>query len=324
MSCNYADDNHLVNESNCIDTLKVSLEKDAHRAISWFDNNYMDANPDKFQCISLDRFGRPPISISIEGNTIPSSDSIKVLGVTLDSNLQYDTHISNLCFKASAQINAMKIIGKYFNTDCPIAMYKSFISSNFSYCPVSWIFCGKRNSDKLEKLQDRALRFIFSDYTSPYRELLKHGHFLSLSALRIRYLAIEMYKCVHGLNPPYLNELFKSKDTRYHFRDSNRLQQPEFQTVRYGFKSFRYYGSKLWNALPAEVKKSQNLHHFKKNVTQWCASAKCDVFIIQWYTWFIYIYLYVYIHYVCICIYITLYEIYHIILSVLSVAVFII
>ena len=214
----------------------------------------------------------------------------------------------------------MKRIGEYLNTDCRIAMYKSCISSNFSYCPVSWIFCRKRNSVKLEKLQKRALRFIFSDYTSPYRELLKHVHFLSLSALRIRYLAIEMYKCVHGLNPPYLNVPFKSKDTRCNFRDSNRLQQPEFQTVRYGFKSFRYYGSKLWNALPAEVKKSQNLHHFKKNVTQWCASAKCDVFIIQWYTW----YIYVYISCIYLYIYITLHEIYHIILSVLSVAVFII
>ena len=165
---------------------------------------------------------------------------------------------------------------------------------------LSWIFCRKRNSVKLEKLQKRALSFIFSDYTSPYRELLKHVHFRSLSALRIRYLAIEMYKCVQGLNPPYLNVPFKSKDTRCNFRDSNRLQQPEFQTVRYGLKSFRYHGLKLWNALPAEVKKSQNLHHFKKNVTQWCASAKCDVFIIQWYTWYICIYImyiFVYIYY---------------------------
>ena len=223
-------------------------------------------NPDKFQCISLDRFGRPPISISVEGNTIPSSDSIKVLGVTLDKNLQYNTHIiySNLCSKASTQINVMKRIGKYLNTDYRIAMYKSFISSNFSYCPVSWMFCGKRNSDKLEKLQERALRFVFSDYTSPYSDLLKRGNFLSLSALRIRYLAIEIYKCVHGLNPPYLNELFTRKDTRYNLRDSNRLQQPEFQTARYGFKSFRYYGSKLWNSLRADVKHSENLYHFKK------------------------------------------------------------
>ena len=100
MICNYADDNHLVNESNCIDTIKVSPEKDAHRASSWFDNNYMDANLEKFQCIYIDRFGRPPKSISVEGNT-PSSDTIKVLGVTLDSSLQYDTHISMFCSKAS-------------------------------------------------------------------------------------------------------------------------------------------------------------------------------------------------------------------------------
>ena len=130
--CNYTNDNHIVNWSNSVDELKVSLEKDAHRAFSWFDNNHMDANPDKFQCISLDRFGRPPISISVDGNTIPSFDSIKVLGVTLDNNLHYDIHISNLCSKASIQINAMKRIGKYLNMDCRIAMYKSLISSNFS------------------------------------------------------------------------------------------------------------------------------------------------------------------------------------------------
>ena len=169
----------------------------------------MDANRDKFQCISLDRFDRPPIYISVEGNTIPSSDCIKVLGVTLDKDLQYNTHNSNLCSKASTQINAMKRIGKYLNTDCRIAMNKSFISSNFSYCPVSWMFCGKRNSEKLEKLQEMALRFVlFSDYTGLYNDLLKRGNFLSLSALRIRYLAIEMYKCMHGLNPPYPNEPF--------------------------------------------------------------------------------------------------------------------
>ena len=128
---------------------------------------------------------------------------------------------------------------------------------------------------------------LFSDYTRPYSDLLKHGNFLSLSALRIRYLAIEMFKYVHGLNPPYLNELFINKDTPYNLRDSNRLQQPEYKSVRYGFKSFRYYGSKLWNALPTEVKQSENLYHFKKNITDWCVSGKCDMFIIQWYMWYI-------------------------------------
>ena len=96
-----------------------------------------------------------------------------------------------------------------------------------------------------------------------------------------------MYKCVHGLDPPYLNEFFVSKAIRYNLRDNNRLQQPVFQTVRYGFKSFRYYGSKLWNSLPADVKRSENLYHFKKNITQWCVSGKYDGFIMQWQTCYI-------------------------------------
>ena len=175
MMCNYTDDNHLVKEST--DEVRVSLEKDAQRAILWFDDNCMDANPDKFKCFSLDWFGRPPVSISIEGNTIPSSFSIKVLGVTLDSGLKYDTHISHLCSKASIHIHTMKRIGKYLDTDCRISMYKSLISSHFSYCPVSWMFCGKQYFDKLEKWQERAPRFVFSDYTSPYDDLLKHGIF---------------------------------------------------------------------------------------------------------------------------------------------------
>ena len=169
-------------------------------------------------------------------------------------------------------------------------MYKSFISSNFPYCPVSWMFWGKRNSDKLEKLQERCLRFVFSDYTRPYNDLLKHGNFLSLCAPRIRYLAIEMFKYVHGLNPPYLNEIFINKDTLYNLRDNNRLQQPEYQTIRYGFKSCRYYGSKLSNALPTQVKQSENFYHFKKNTTDWRVSGKCDMFIIQWYMWYIALY----------------------------------
>ena len=115
-------------------------------------------------------------------------------------------------------------IGKYLNTDCRISMYKSFILSNFSYCPVSWMFCGKHNSDKLEKLQERALRFVFSDYTSPISDLLKHGNFLSLSALRIRYLAIEMYECVYGINPPYLSELVIIYVTATVYNDPNSKQ----------------------------------------------------------------------------------------------------
>ena len=139
----------------------------------------------------------------------------------------------------------------------------------------------KKNSCKLEKLQERALRFVFSDTESSYEELLKRGNFLSLAALRLKFLAIEVYKSVNGLNPVYLNDLFKLKKSRYEFRDSLKLNQNKFDTMKNGYKSFQYYGSKLWNGIPYEIKSSESLYVFKLKITDWCRSDKADDFIIM-------------------------------------------
>ena len=279
---NYADDNHLYYEDKCYNVLKSVLENDVISATTWFDNNYMCANPDKFQSIILSRDGQQSLSISVQDNTILSDTTIKVLGVTLDNRLKFDNHVSSLCIKASRQINALKRISNYLDENCRILIFKSFISSNFSYCPVSWMFCGKTNLNKLEKLQERALRFVYRDTTSPYDSLLKRGNFLPLSVHRIRCLGIEVYKCYRGLNPDYLNNLFKQSSTKYNLRDSCRLEQPKFNTFSYGQRSFRYYGSKLWNLLPYSVKNTKDLNVFKSNITRWCHSKQRDLLDVFW------------------------------------------
>ena len=69
MSCeiaNYADDNHLYYENQCQNTLKYVLENDVNSATTWFENNYMCANPDKFQSIILNRDGMQSLAISVQ------------------------------------------------------------------------------------------------------------------------------------------------------------------------------------------------------------------------------------------------------------------
>ena len=236
MICSCADNNDLVNENDCIDTLKVSLEKDAHRAISWFDNNYMNANLDKFQCISLDRFGRPPISLSAEGTL---SHLLTVLKCQMNSCPQHDTHISNLCPRHQFKSMPWKESENIYIRITVLLCTKPLFHPIFHIVRCPGCFVGKETQISWKNCRSGLSVFVFSDYTSQYNDLLKHGNFLSLSALRIRYLTIEMYKYVRGLNPPHLNEVFKDKHTRYDLRNNNHLQQPEFQTVRYGFKSFR-------------------------------------------------------------------------------------
>ena len=93
---NYADDNHLYYEDGCYNVLKSVLENYVNSATTWFDNNYMGANPDKFQNIILSRDGQQSLSISVQDNTILSDATIKMVALlwTTDWNL---TNTSQVC-----------------------------------------------------------------------------------------------------------------------------------------------------------------------------------------------------------------------------------
>ena len=140
---NYADDNNFYDDEQSLDKLKDNLSSDAHSAVLWYKENYLDANPEKFQCMFMNRNGVIDANLSINDVNVESTDSIKVLGVTLDAKLNFNEHIKNLCNRASHQINALKRISRYLDIDGRLRIYQAFIKSNFTYCPVSWIFLWK-------------------------------------------------------------------------------------------------------------------------------------------------------------------------------------
>jgi hypothetical protein len=90
-----------------------------------------------------------------------------------------------------------------------LTIYHSFILSNFNFCPLSWHFCSEANTNKIEKIQERALRFIYNDYNSTYENLLIVSKLPTLKVRRLRTMAIEGYKILHKKSPPYLHDLIK-------------------------------------------------------------------------------------------------------------------
>ena len=104
---NYADDNTVCYRNSSVRVLTDQLVTDVNEIIKWFEGNYLDANPDKFQCLSLGTRGEIP-SISIKGSTIDSESTIKIIGVNIDNKLKFSEHISSMCISASRQLNALK------------------------------------------------------------------------------------------------------------------------------------------------------------------------------------------------------------------------
>ena len=139
----------------------------------------------------------------------------------------------------------------------------------FSFFFFVWNFCGKSNVKLIESLQERALRFVYNDSTSSYESLLRSSKTESLQIQRLRAMALQVFKCINKIGPSYLHDLFESKDTNYHLRDSNVVKQDKYFTVKYGFLSFKYHGAKIWNNLPANIKTTTNFKDFKYFINTW-------------------------------------------------------
>ena len=101
------------------------------------------------------------IKFYLNGNAILCENEVKLLGVPIDCQLKFNTHISEICRKTSRQLNVLKRIGKQLSKLGRLTIYHSYIMSNFNYCPVVWHFCEESNTKQMEKIQERALRFIY-------------------------------------------------------------------------------------------------------------------------------------------------------------------
>ena len=119
---NYADDNSFSCKAPTIDAMISNLHSDGNRAIKWFTDNRMQANPEKFQFMMISRDEDSSRSLTLNDSTIIfSEDHVKVLGVVIDSKLNFSLHVSTICNKASRQLNALVRISNYL-----VVLYRMF------------------------------------------------------------------------------------------------------------------------------------------------------------------------------------------------------
>ena len=131
-----------------------------------------------------------------------------VLGINIDYKLNFNSHVSSRCNKAGRQLNVLQRLKGSLDYASRLSIYKSFIMSNFNYCPVVLMFTSKSPLLKLETIKKRSLRFVLDDYASDYYDLLKKADVPGMKIMALIFLEIEVYKCFNGLNPKHRNDLF--------------------------------------------------------------------------------------------------------------------
>ena len=205
--CNYADDTTISACSLSIEELLHNLEQDTLSAIIWFENNYMKLNQSKCHFM-ISGTVNEHLWIRVGEERIWETIQEKLLGVTIDKDLKFDSHISTICKKAGQKVSALARVSRLLPFHRRREILKAFIESQFSHCPLVWMFCSRKMNRKINHIHERALRIVYNDYISTFDELLIKDKTVSIHYRNLRQLAIEMYKVYKGISPPFMKELF--------------------------------------------------------------------------------------------------------------------
>ena len=93
-------------------------------------------------------------------------------GITIDAGLKFDQHVKTLYQKVNKNVTAFSRVATLLDLDKAKLLYNSFMLSNFNYCPLIWIFCGKQCNKEINRVHKRALRALLGDYESTFEHLL--------------------------------------------------------------------------------------------------------------------------------------------------------
>ncbi len=150
---NLADDNIVSHIGENVNQVVSKVEREIKDIMVWLNANCMTASPDKFQGIILGNFDREIPIFHIEDCKDKPQCEIKILHIIIDFKLKFDSHVSELCRKATRQLNEAKFLKTKIDEETRMEIYRSFILSNFNYCPLVWYFCGVLSTKKWIKFR---------------------------------------------------------------------------------------------------------------------------------------------------------------------------
>ena len=264
----YADDTALYTSSNsCID-LMLTLRLELAMVSEWLAANKLTLNVAKTKYVIFGKNRQltnlPNFNLRINGETLKGVPEMKYLGVTLDANLSFNKHIEIVHAKAVNKLGMLRRSRDFLDRKSALTLYQSLVLPQLSYCDTVYETTSAANKDKLQKVQNSALRCILkcskrTSITSMHDEL----KILTLAQRRELNMAVECYKQA-TIDDSSLHHMFqkatRTRVTRH--GNSNMMDIPRIASDL-GRKAFSYRGPVFWNGMGNDLKSQSNKNTFK-------------------------------------------------------------
>ena len=248
--------------------VNARLEEALSRVITWCNSNYININIKKTKfCIYGTRTNVSKFEqnvIRIDNRQIDRCQQYQYLGVVLDECLTMKPNFNNVFKKFSYKIFQFAKIKRFLKTDTKVLVYKQTILPLSEYVSFVMSLNNMHDVDKLQKLQNRALRMCYN-IQNPRDITINRLHEMAgidmLYKRRMLQLLVILYE--NRLN--YLPDVEILHNTRQAAKDNFEIKRAN--TVLYSKSPF-CIGGRFWNDLPKQTQDLRTKEQFKHAVLE--------------------------------------------------------
>jgi hypothetical protein len=274
----YADDSQIYASCKSYDSsvLKASMIDCIKDVSGWMSSNRLKLNPTKSEfmwCVAERQ--HPPSDIGpfvIDGVSIDTSKSLKILGLSIDCDLTLTTHINRTVSSCFYQLRRLKSIRRSLPLAAAKTLVNAFVVSRIDYCNGVLAGITQRQCDRMQSILNASAKLIFGgsrfDHVTPL--LRDKLHWLRFRQ-RIKFkLCMMVYKSMHHAAPAYITELVvpishSESARRLRSSSSNKVVQ-RYSKKKLGERGFSVFGPSTWNSLPDDVRMSDSINTFSSKL----------------------------------------------------------
>ena len=211
--------------------------------------------------------------LALNNENLNTINKDKILGVTIDNNLAWSSHINQICKKISSNLWLLSRIKQYLSVEHRTQFYKTYIQPHIDYCNLVWGGTSQLNLNRLFRLQKRACKIILDYNVENILESMKELKILTIYERLFLRKSKFMFKVYKSETPLYINEMFNLRAVNENLPVLRSSVSSNFTTPRPNREIFKqsitYSGPIVWNSLPSELKNLDTVNSFHNYLIKW-------------------------------------------------------
>ena len=176
------DDATLHTSGKAIMQIRSNMQDSLDQVSSWCDNNHMVINRIKTKSMTIATRQKHQLwlDIVLNGAKIDQVSEHRLLDITIDNKLRWDSHTNNVCKTVSRRVFLLSKLRYIVDIATRKLFFNAYIKSHIDYAPVEWDGCSDVLKKRLKSLHRSSVKLIFPDTTLTTDQKLKEMRIMSL------------------------------------------------------------------------------------------------------------------------------------------------